>query len=647
MKKQTPKRVSACVLALLLLSGCARSTPPSLENNDSKKTDGLQVYDMVYFSEVNTLNYLQTDSDVDYGLCANLVDNLVDYDSYGNIVPGLAESWSSNDDMTEWTFHIRKGVKWVDCEGKEIADVKADDWVIAAQYVNDAENEAGNEYIYYTGSIVHNAEAYYNYTEYLYLSDNGKRTVDEDGNPLEPVAEVKPEDMGVKALDDYTLVYTLDQPCPFFLSCLNYTAYMPVNRAFLEERGDMFGRSKENILYNGAFRLTEYIPQEKHTLVKNETYWDKDNVHIDVINARFSNDMNSVKPESFLNGELDQVLINTEAMKTWMADPQAASQVHSMRPDITYSYFYCFNFSPEFDAKYEPDNWALAVLNEDFRKSIMYSLDRRALAEVYEPYNPEMLLQKTVTPKTFVAYNGHDYTSYAPFERINAQDPYDTALAQEYRNKARIALEAEGVTFPVKVLLPYNPTVSNWSEECRIAKEQLENTLGTDYIDVIVERGPDTGFLSAVRRSGKYALLLCNYGADFADPATFTEPFVSGNTYCFWDKSNDPEISALFAQYNDLFNKATGTYDDTDKRYDLYAQAEALLIEHAIVCPCRVSNGDGYVADRLSQFDGQFAPYGLARSRYKGMVIHENSMSMEEFNAAYTSWDAERLANTQ
>ncbi len=645
MEKRNLKRVTACVLSLLLVPGCSRTTPPSLENTVSGEDGEKNIYNMVYFAEINTLNYLQTDSDVDYGLCANLVDNLVDYDSYGNIVPGLAESWSSNEDMTEWTFNIRKGVKWVDCEGKEVAEVKADDWVIAAQYVNDAENEAGNEYIYYTGSIVHNAEAYYNYTEYMYLSENGTRTTDDDGNVLEPVDEVKPEDIGVKALDDYTLVYTLDQPCPFFLSCLSYTAYMPVNRAFLEDRGDMFGRSKENILYNGAFRLTEYVPQEKRTLVKNETYWDKDNVHIDVINAKFSNDMNNVSPESFLNGELDQVLISTENMEKWMANPNTASQVHSMRPDITYSYFYSFNFKPEFDSKYEPDNWAIAVKNENFRKAIMHSLDRRSLAEVYEPYNPEILLQKTITPMTFVSYGGKDYTSYSPFETIMSQDPFNVSLAQEYRDKARTELEEDGVTFPIKILLPYNPAVINWREECDVAKQQLEDALGTDFVEVIVERGPDTGFLSAVRRSGKYALLLCNYGADFADPATYTEPFVTDNTYGFWDKAQDPKLNTLFKQYSDLINEAMMTYDDIDKRYELYAKAEALLITNAIVCPSRVSNGDGYVADRLSQFDGQFAPYGMARSRYKGMIIHENSMSMEEFNAAYAKWDAERLAN--
>ena len=477
------------------------------------------------------------------------------------------------------------------------------------------------------------------------LSEGGKLKYGEDGEELVPVPAVREDEIGVTAPDDYTLVYTLDYPCPFFLSCLSYSAYMPVNRDFLEEAGDMFGRSKENILYNGAFRLTEYIPLEKRTLVKNEDYWDKDNVHIDVINAKYQKDMSETNAKTFLDGDVDQVFVSVDEMSERLNDPETASQVHSMRPDISYSYFYGFNFTPEYDAKYEPDNWAKAVVNEDFRKSIMYSLNRRELAEVYEPYNPDILLEKTVTPMTFASVNGKDYTELEPFKNIMQNEQFDTALAQKYRDKAVKALKEKGVSFPIKMLVPYNPAVVNWDKECQLAEKQLEETLGTDYIDIIVERGPDTGFLSGVRRSGKYSFLLCNYGADFADPATYTEPFTAGNTYSFWDKSKDSEIKKLFSEYDELIRQAISTYNSAEKRYELFAEAEALLIDHAIICPCRVSNGDGYVADRLSQFDGEFAPYGLATSRYKFKTIHENSMSMEEFNAAYEKWENERLSH--
>lgn len=644
MKKRVLSISTALFFSMTLFSGCSKKLPSLEEENEINEEKN--IYNIVYFEGNTTLNYLKTDTEVDYALCSNFVDNLVDYDEYGNIVPGLAESWSSNDDMTKWTFNIRKGVMWVDCNGTEVAEVTADDWVASAQYVNNAINEADNQYIYNTGGIVHNAQNYYDYTEYMLLSDGGKRTTDENGDEIVPVKKVAPEEIGVIAKDDYTLVYTLDQPCPFFLSCLSYSSYLPVNRQFLEESGDMFGRGKENILFNGAFLLSEYFPQEKRILIKNEKYWDKDHVYIDEINAKFRRDIMDISPESFLNGEVDKILINNDVVDQWMSNPQIASQIHSMRPDISYSYFYCFNFKPEFGAAYEPDNWSKAVVNDDFRKSIMYALDNRALTEVNDPYNPDILLQKTVTPKTFVSVGGKDYTDFAPFEKILSEDYYDVSKAQSYRDKARSALKAEGVTFPVKVLLPYNPSIINWAEECQLFETMLEDSLGKDYVDVIVERGPDTGFLSAVRRSGKYAMLLCNYGADFADPATYAEPFTVDNTYNFWDKSADSNIKKLFNEYENIYSKALTTFNDTEKRFELFAEAEAMLIDNAIISPCRVSNGDGYVVDRLSQFEGQFAPYGLARSRYKGMKIHEKSMSIDEFNEAYSKWETERLNAT-
>ncbi|MBR2088272.1 MAG: hypothetical protein IJ906_14320, partial [Oscillospiraceae bacterium] len=115
-----PLRFTACVLCLLLLSGCGKKLP-SLENEGSESNEQQRIYNIVYYGEITTLNYIQTDIEVDYALCSNLVDNLIDYDKYGNAVPGLAESWSVNEDMTVWTFNIRKGVQWVDCDGNPVA----------------------------------------------------------------------------------------------------------------------------------------------------------------------------------------------------------------------------------------------------------------------------------------------------------------------------------------------------------------------------------------------------------------------------------------------------------------------------------------------------------------------------------------------
>lgn len=601
-----------------------------------------KAYRTLYSSEVTTLNYLTTSSTNEYAIGANVVDCLVEYDCYGNIIPSLAESWESNEDMTEWTFHIRKDVKWVDKNGEEVADVTANDWVATAKYVNDAINDSGSQYMYDTGSVVHNAQAYYDYTAYLLESENGTKTTDADGDPIEVVEEVKPEDIGVKAVDDYTLVYTLDQPCPFFLSVLSYTSYMPVYGPFLEEMGDQFGLDADSLLYNGAYILSSFEPQYERVLTKNPTYWDKDNVLIDEIRETYNAEANSVAASMYQAGEVDYLSVSSDLLDSMLKDESTKDKIHASRVDNAFSYFYCFNFDPRFDAVYEPDNWKIAVNNENFRKAIMAGMDRVKALTVSDPYNPEKLLNNTVTPANFAVGAGKDFTQYDAVKPYTDGDSFDAAKAVEYRDAAKAELTAAGATFPIKVLMPYNPSTSNWDKECQVVEQQLEGLLGADFIDIIVEAGPETGFLSSVRRSGKYALLKCNWGADYADPQTWSEPFGEGNNYNFWDISGNADTEALFAAYSEQVARAVSIYDDDEARYAAFAEAEAMLLDHAIIIPYSISAGDGYVISNLNPLEGEFASYGVARERYKYQKLYDTSMSMEEFNAAFDAWEAER-----
>lgn len=647
MKKRLAAALLAGVMAVSLAAcGSSNDTTPAAgeAGSDAEAAGEKQVYRTLYTGEVQTLNYLTTSTSNDYAISANIIDCLVDYDQYGNILPGLAESWESNEDMTEWTFHIRKGTKWVNNKGEEMTDVTANDWVTAARYVNDAAHESDNQYMYDTGAHVHNAQGYYDYTAYLLASDNGAKTTDEDGNTLEPVAEVKPEDIGVTALDDYTLVYTLDQPCPFFTSIVSYTSYMPVAKACLDEYGDGFALDNESLWYNGAYILSTYEPQEEHVLSKNPAYWDKDNVHIDEINATYNADASSVEASMFKDGEIDYASISSDLLDSWLKDDAVKDQVHGSRPDNSFSYFFCFNFEPEFDEEYEPDNWKLAVNNENFRKALMAAMDRVKALTVKEPYAPQTLLNNTVTPPNFASAAGKDYTQFEPLADITAGDSFDEAAANDYAAKAREELSAEGVTFPIKTLLPYNPSSTNWDKECQVLEQQMEGVLGADFIDIIVQAGPEEGFLSAVRRSGDYAFLKCNWGADFADPETWTEPFMEGNSYNFWDQSEDEETQAIYKDWAAKVDEAGAIYDDDEARYQTYAEAEKMLIDHAIIIPYSIDT-NGYVVSNTNPFEGEFAPYGVVVKRYKYMTLHDKSMSMDEFTAALSEWESAREAS--
>ena len=611
------RKMTALLLCLLL----ALSALPALAEGEEA------VYRTLYSGEIGTLNYLTTGTTNEFTVSANIIDTLVERDKYGNIVPCLAESWTQSEDGLTWTFTLRDGATWVTADGEYYADVTAYDFETAAQYVLDAKNDASNAWI--LSDYLAGADAYYSSTEL----------------PGEGEAAPEPVDwatVGVKALDEKTIAYTTIEPIPFFLSMLDYSCYMPVNAQFLEEKGDEFGLATGNdtVLYCGAYILSEFKPQESRVYTKNESYWDAEHVYITKIQQTYNKEASTLSPELYLRGEIDAADITPTIAAEWLADPEKADLIHPVRQIGQYSYFFCFNFDPRFDEAYEPENWKLAVNNENFRKSLFFGLDRLKAKTVIEPDNPADLIWDSLTPASIVVYNGKDYAEMAKEKAeipgLSANE--EAALAA--RDAAVEELTAAGATFPVKALMCYNPSSSSWAEDCQVVEQQLEGLLGTDYIDIIVEAGPSTGFLKEIRRSGKYAFMKCNWGLDYDDPENMTSPFKSGNNYNFFDCATQPD---LFDEDGTLtyFNlvKAAGAIStfDAEARYDAYAVAEAYLINHAIVIPFG-SDTAGYTASRLNPFEAQFAPTGLATCRYKGQHLLDKPMSTDEYYDAYDAW---------
>ncbi|WP_341320725.1 peptide ABC transporter substrate-binding protein [Solibacillus sp. FSL H8-0523] len=600
--------VLACMFALVL-AACSDDSADSGTAGDSGKP---QEYRTVYSGEIKTLNYLKTSETNEFAVAANLVDGLIEYDEYGIVKPGLATEWEHNDDASVWTFKIREGAKWVDHEGKEVADVVAQDFVDGLNYVLDAKNESSTAWI---ATVVKNGDAFYN-------------------------GEVTDfQQVGVKALDDYTLEYTLEGSTPYFLSMLNYVCFFPVNGAFLAETGEAFGTTRENFLYNGSYILDKFEPQNERVLVKNKTYWDKDNVKIDRIRYKYNKEAATVAPELFLRGEIDGASIPTSILDEWLKAEDKKDVVRQNTNNF-YTYFYALNFDPQFDAEFAPENWKVAVNNKDFRKSLFHGLDRISAMLTMEPYNPENLISNTITPKNFVDVAGVDYTLLAPLKAISENDSFNKELAAQHKEAAMKALEGK-VTFPVKVVLPYNSGSPEWANRSQVVEQQLENLLGKDYIDVELYAGPATGFLGEVRRPGKFSMIEANWGPDFADPSTYTDPFTVGGTY------NKPELAEGYNAEYDKLVEAAKVEVEPAKRYELFAKAEAFLIEEAFVIPYAVGGG-GYVASKLNPFESQYSPFGVTSEKFKGQSILEKPMSNEEYESAKEAWEKERaeaLAN--
>lgn len=603
------------LVIVLIFTGCTgkRNEKTEAESNGDSGEITRQEYTFVYSGEITTLNYLITSSTNEFGVAANLVDSLVDYDKYGVVQPALATDWSVSEDNLVWTFKIREGVKWVTKDGEEYAEVTAEDFVDAMKYILDSENESLTANIAY--GVIKNGEKYYN-------------------KEIDDFSQV-----GVKAKDKYTLEYTLEKPVPYFLSMMNYVCFFPVNGKFLAEVGEDFGTDNTKILYNGAYIMEIFEPQNKRVLVKNEDYWDRDNVHIEVLTAIYNKEADNLAPEMFLRGEIDSASIPSTILNEWMNDQEKAKVIRPNRTSY-YSYFYAFNFDPLFPEKYEPENWKKAVNNLSFRKAIFHALDRKAAMLTAEPYDPEKRIHNTITPRNFVNYEGVDYTEMGPLKDIVNRDSFNEELALEYKEKAMEELK-DKVNFPVKVLMPYNTGSTDWANRAQVVEQQLENLLGKDFIEVIIDPKPPTGFLQDVRRAGQFAFLECNWGPDYADPETFTDPFIPSGTY------NKPHLAEGYKEengkgrYENLVDAAKKELINIEKRLQLFAEAEAFLINEAFIIPYGVGGG-GYIASRLNPFESPYSPFGVSAERFKGQKILKEPMDSKAYDIELEKWEEKR-----
>ena len=648
---------------------------PEPESNigpDGREFADEQVYRSLYSSEVTTMNYLVSSTTYELVVGANTIDSLVENDTYGNILPCGAESWEVSEDGLTWTFHLRAGQYWYDADGNQKDPVTANDYVAAARYVCDSAMDSNNSYLM-DGWIV-NAEELINYTaaqlaepveQGTEAGEDQDIVVDANGILYEgsewneetekydtwtEIPAVTPEELGVEAVDDLTLVYHMVKPRPYFLTALQFGTYWPAPASLLAELGDAYGLDNYSMWFNGAYILSEFKPQEKRIYTKNVNNWDAEHIYIERIEQICNTEAATLEPEMFLRGEVDGAGIGSDIVADWMSDPEKSQMISTTRVTADYSYFFGFNFEPKFDAEYEPENWVIAVNNENFRKAVFHGIDRDGyLAAKYPGDDPSIHKINTVTPKGFSVNNGKDYVFYGGLAKYTENDSFDPELAVQFRDAAKAELEAAGCKFPIKVPINYNTNSTTWANCTVVLEQQLEGLLGADFIDIIVVPYSGSSFLNETRRNGNYALQELNWGADFMDPETWADPFERKNNYNFFCHETDTyrvfqdtkteETNALIDQYYELVDAAREETSDMDARYEAFAAAESFYIDHAIVVPGFISGGS-YQATKLNGFEGQYAMMGQSSSRYKGQHVYKTAMSQDMFDAQYAEWTA-------
>lgn len=502
MKKTDRKRNSrmiSLVLAVILsgvtvLSGCSYG--------DSHGAAGEKEITVAINSETGSMDPAGSIALTYLAYSVAALDELLTYDENGEIEYRAAESYEVNEDQTVWTFHLREDALWSDG-----SQVTSEDFLNTMTRALDPASGSG-------------------YANYLFPIENAEEIYN---------GEADMDTLGVEAPDDHTLVFTLEEPCVYFLDLLRLPVYTPSCAKYADSPESGWDRDPQTSLANGPFCLTEYVPDQYFVLEKNENYWNKDAISLDRITYRFFYDTQSMAT-AYETGEVD---VATSLPSSVMELYEGRDDLYVTDQIATRYIYFNLNVEPLDDVR--------------VREAMNLALDREELCTIVgtdtEPtYN---LVAKYMTDRSTGEYfvDGAEQ----PFEE-NAERARELLAEAGYPN-------AEG--FPT---LTYSyPTLEMDSDTAQVIQQQLKETLNID-----IQLNPQELQANySARHARDFELCRMNWTADFADPYTYLSMLLSNSTYnC--SGIHDEEYDSIVAQ--------SDRETDPAKRSELMHQAEQLAV---------------------------------------------------------------------
>lgn len=631
------------LLAAATLAACSGS---------SSNAKGEKTFSYIYETDPDNLNYLTTGKVATANITSNVIDGLLENDRYGNFVPSMAKDWSVSKDGLTYTYTLRKDAKWYTSEGEEYAEVKAQDFVTGLKYAADKKSDG------------------------LYLVQESIKGLD---------AYVKGEitdfsQVGIKALDDYTVQYTLNKPESFWNSKTTMGVLAPVNEEFLNSKGDDFakGTDPSSILYNGPFLLKSIVAKSSVEFEKNPNYWDKDNVHLDKVKLSFWDGQDTNKPtEAFKDGSFTMArLFPTSASYSETEKTFKDNIVYTQQDSTTYlvgtnidrqSYKYTSKTTDE-----EKTSTKKALLNKDFRQAIAFGFDRTAYAsQVNGASGATKLLRNLFVPPTFVQADGKNFgelvkeklvTYGDEWSNVNLDDAQDGLYSPDKAKaefaKAKAALQAEGVKFPIHLDMPVDQTNTTKVQRVQSFKQSVEENLGSDnvVIDIQQLQKDDVQNITyfAETAAGEDWDISDNVGwsPDYIDPSTYLDiikPSVGENTktYLGFDSgtNNAAAKQVGLEDYEKMVVEAGEETTDVSKRYEKYAAAQAWLTDSALLIPTTSQTGRPMLS-KMVPFTLPFAysgNKGMSEALlYKYLEVQDKAVTTDEYQKAQEKWLKEK-----
>lgn len=647
-------------------------------------------YNYYFQTEIDSMNYLSTPWQYNALHFSQMVDGLISNNQYGATYGGLALGYkvTENSDGTEtWTFQLKEHVKWVNNQtGAVYGEVKADDFVAAMEYVLDPVN--GSEFTYLPCGVIKNAQEYYD-SKAAYAEDNTAEVMDFSK-------------VGVKAIDDYTLEYTLIEPTPYFLTCLTYSVYYPVSRTWLEEKGSAFGETQNDILVNGAFRLTEHVASSKSVFVKNTRYYDAEHVYVDTVNLSYIGSSSSIDTARKLyeNGTIDSFNVQSTdevGYQKYVTGPNNTGTANnpydpncspvSSTDQFCFVGFFNYNrqnreYGSDAHKKTEQEcsDTSKAILNKNFRKGFLYGLNVTEYLKYYNQNDPVQRLNRTYTVKGLAQdSDGKDYVEYVEdvynekqgttgvdligtdiAESGKSEDPiYSASKAKDYFAKAKEELAAEGVTAEhIYIDVIGAMDASEYGYMSQMYKAIEDNSNGWVIINASIPSS-DTQKNKWGTKDYNYDFSMeMGWGADYGDPKSFLHTVVGlkfnddgtladeGDNLSYLGFSglaSEKSLSdTVFGNYTVLYNKALqyNTTADYKKRLQAFAEAEYdLIYEDALIIPWYTRSGIYDEVGKVIPHQKSTANYGNNSDKFSNIIVSEDVITREQRNAIQSDYE--------
>lgn len=544
------------MLSTLVLAACGSGgkTDSTDSSNDSKKASGEQLFRLVVQQEMPSADLSVATNTISFSALNNVYEGLYRLDDKSRPQPaGATEMAQKSDDGLTYTFKLREDAKWSN-----------GDPVVAADYVygwqRTADPKTAAEYAYMFELVKNGADV-----------SAGKKGLDE---------------LGIKATGDYELEVTLEQQTPYFDYLLAFPSFFPQNQKIVEKNGKDYATTSEAAVYNGPFTLTDFDGPGTDTdwsYTKNDQYWDKEAVQLDKIEVKVVKEA-PTSLNLFQDGQADDVILSGELAQQMADDPELV-----IEKDARTSYL-------EFNQRDEKSPYH----NANLRKAISYSIDRDALVD-------RILGDGSVASKGLVPAG----MSFSPEGNKDFADEnkniltHDTEKAKEYWEKAKKELGIDSFKFDI---------VGDDTDSTKKVLEYIQGAVKEtlDGVDVTVTNVPFTVRLDR-GKNGDFEVIMGGWGADYADPSSFTDLFVTGGSYNRGRYSNE--------KYDQLVEDSrTTNASDPEKRWTDMLDAEKLLIDEMGVAPV-YQKAEAHM--RSKKVQGVVAHGAGARYDYKWTYITE------------------------